>query len=143
MLVSKGTKEVFDASNGWSLCLQGVKREEDVKSQFMKSYREKAEPLVENASSATNEQLEQFRSLLDDADLMQSVSARLLHVRNKLIPAASLLAATYCGEHVPHPDFLEGMKLCNEGRFESDRCIITLLESKVSLAEGRRLMQVW
>ena len=127
MLVSRGTKEAFDACNGWSMCLQAVKREIDAKEEFIDGYKKEANTLARKGG-LSNKEIQLCRSLLDDADSIRAGAARLVFVKSQLLPVASRLAGIYCGERVPRPEVFKMMEIMDGMVLTTIPCTFAMLE---------------
>jgi len=143
MLVSRGTKQAFDDCNGWSLCLQAVKRDISAKEECIENFKNQAQPLISLVGTdnvLTTQELQMCRSLLDDRDDMRIVATRLTFIQNELLPKASSLAGTYCGERVPCPDYFKRMKIIYDVHGGLLEFIFTVLEARIQVQSTRRLL---
>lgn len=87
MLVSRETKDAFDACNGRQICAQALKRDSDFKIQFLNNFILRVEQAFSERRGINHTMMNLLRSLSEEAERasMTAINARVTLVQNNLL----------------------------------------------------------
>lgn len=106
MLVSRASKEAFDACRGWLICAQVLEQEADNKRQILRSGIEllRCSMHLKHPTRLLVSWYRELTSWLDKKEKMLEINARIIRIHSEFSPQARRLADSYgCYQVYMHP----------------------------------------